>query len=82
MRKSTKKELVNKLLDAVFATVKHSDPVEREVSVALLKKNIPSLKTINKLQSLVNNVQIDANYLRQSKWELAAHSQLMSTVST
>jgi hypothetical protein len=36
MRKSTKRELVNKLLDAVFANVKHSDCTEREVSANLL----------------------------------------------
>jgi len=31
MRKSTKKELVNKLLDAMFANIRHVCPVEREV---------------------------------------------------
>lgn len=31
MRKSTKKDFVNKMLDQVFNTVKHTDQVEREV---------------------------------------------------
>jgi len=35
MRKSTRKELVNKLLDAMFANVRHNCPVEREVFAPL-----------------------------------------------
>jgi len=31
MRKSTKKELVNKVLDAMFMNIKHSCTMEREV---------------------------------------------------
>jgi len=36
MRKSTKKELVNKLLDAMFSNVRHPCPVEREVFLICL----------------------------------------------
>lgn len=32
MRKSTKKDFVQKMLDLVFSTVRHSDQTEREVS--------------------------------------------------
>ena len=32
MRKSSKKDLVNKLIDAVFANVRHSNQLERDVS--------------------------------------------------
>jgi len=35
MRKSTRKEFVNKLLDAMFVSVKHSCPLEREVFISL-----------------------------------------------
>ena len=31
MRKSTKKDFVNKMLDLIFSTVKHTDQLEREV---------------------------------------------------
>jgi len=31
MRKSTRKDLINKLLDAMFFNIKHSCPMEREV---------------------------------------------------
>jgi len=33
MRKATRKELVNKLLDAMFTNIKHSCAVEREVFI-------------------------------------------------
>ena len=31
IRKSTKKDFVNKMLDLIFSTVKHTDQTEREV---------------------------------------------------
>ena len=39
MRKSTRKELVNKLLDAMFSNVRHNCPVEREVLIYRVAQN-------------------------------------------
>ena len=36
MRKATQRQFVQKLLDAMFATIKHSNQVEREVGMHVL----------------------------------------------
>jgi len=46
MRKSTKKDFVNKMLDLVFSSVKHTDQVEREVQTDNYRNNHVALCSV------------------------------------
>ncbi|KAH9515723.1 Maestro heat-like repeat-containing protein member 1 [Bulinus truncatus] len=90
MRKSTKKEFVEKHLELIFNTVKHQDQIERELSLEhriiilntiekILKETLDSVKT----ELAINLIKQASSELTQSKevspeWQTAASGVLVA----